>query len=61
MLVLYLALTGLVSVSLATPVGPESAGVALAGLALATKLAEDECDDVGVSLFRFTAGLLNSF
>eukprot|EP00090_Calanus_glacialis_P026599 TRINITY_DN4184_c0_g1_i1.p1 TRINITY_DN4184_c0_g1~~TRINITY_DN4184_c0_g1_i1.p1 ORF type:complete len:166 (-),score=55.47 TRINITY_DN4184_c0_g1_i1:109-606(-) len=48
MFVLYLALTGLVSVSLATPVGPKSAGVALAGLALATKLAEDECDDVGI-------------
>ena len=49
MLVLYLTLLGLVSFSYATPVGPKSAGVALAGLAVASKLAEDECDDVGVS------------
>ena len=49
MFVLYLTLLGLVSVSFATPVGPKSAGVALAGLAIASKLAEDECDDVGVS------------
>jgi len=48
MLVLYLTLLGQVSVSYATPVGPKSAGVALAGLAVASKLAEDECDDVGI-------------
>ena len=49
MFVLYLTLLGLVSVSFGTPVGPKSAGVALAGLAVASKLAEGECDDVGVS------------
>ena len=36
------------------PVGPDlgsnTAAVAIAGLAVAAKLAEDECDDVGVSL-----------
>ena len=36
------------------PVGPDltsnTAAVAIAGLAVAAKLSEDECDDVGVSI-----------
>ena len=39
------------------PVGPDlgsnTAAVAIAGLAVAAKLAEDECDDVGVSLLSY--------
>ena len=38
----------------AVPVGPDlssnTAAVAIAGLAVAAKLSEDECDDVGVRL-----------
>ena len=37
------------------PVGPDlssnTAAVAIAGLAVAAKLSEDECDDVGVSFY----------
>eukprot|EP00092_Neocalanus_flemingeri_P008335 GFUD01008987.1.p1 GENE.GFUD01008987.1~~GFUD01008987.1.p1 ORF type:complete len:171 (-),score=51.87 GFUD01008987.1:138-650(-) len=50
MFVLCLTLLGLVSTSVATPIGPKGAVAAagLAALAVGTKLAEDECDDVGI-------------
>ena len=50
MLCFSVALLTLTTACVGTPVGPKTAGAALAGLAIATKLAEDECDDVGVSL-----------
>jgi len=49
MFVIYLALSCLVSVNFATPIGPKSAGAALAAVAIVSKLAEDECDDVGIN------------
>ena len=43
-------ITNLQALPAADPVGPSlnQAAVGLAGLALAAKIAEDECDDVGV-------------
>ena len=43
-------MTNLQALPAADPVGPSlnQAAVGLAGLALAAKIAEDECDDVGV-------------
>eukprot|EP00092_Neocalanus_flemingeri_P008334 GFUD01008986.1.p1 GENE.GFUD01008986.1~~GFUD01008986.1.p1 ORF type:complete len:166 (-),score=49.00 GFUD01008986.1:138-635(-) len=48
MFVLCLTLLGLVSTSVATPIGPKTAAAGVAALAIAAKLAEDECDDVGI-------------
>ena len=39
----------LVAEIITTPLGAKEAGVAIAAGALVSKLAEDECDDVGVS------------
>jgi len=60
MLCISVALVSLTTACVGTPVGPKTAGAALAGLALATKLAEDECDDVGVrrnNVFRIPTTL----